>query len=230
MVLYLLDCPPNLSYPCSHLWATVWGIKVAMSSHHCLLEKPWFVLALLTSYPSLRAIRFTIGLVIEASQRWKMNPLYSPSHHNTPRYTLHHLWSKSNKMLCQMAQILGSVSKMYFPFLIENAKGQIDIYLFRGYAWSRVPIFNHEFWFNTPWEYNCSTGTETGTKVPLSVHRRQKKLWKKPATALVVEPKQDWGFYWHLQPCSLPSPLSLPNYQTSSVKSPHTRLFLHSWT
>lgn len=50
------------------------------------------------------------------------------------RYTPHHLWSKSNKMLCQMAQILESVPKMYFPFLIETAKGQIDIYLFRGYA------------------------------------------------------------------------------------------------
>jgi len=84
MVLYLLSCPPNLPYPCFHLSATIWGIKVAMSSHHYLLEKAWFVLGLLTSYASLRAIRFTTGLVIQASQRWKMNPLYSPSHHNTP--------------------------------------------------------------------------------------------------------------------------------------------------
>jgi hypothetical protein len=75
-------------------------------------------------------------------------------------------------------------------------------------------------WINTLWECNGHWDRHQGPS-----GRRQKKLYTHVSplvSALVVEPKQVQGFYWHLKPCSLPSPLSLPNYPRLPQWSPHT--------
>lgn len=51
-------------------------------------------------------------------------------------------------------------------FLNTTVNGQIDIYLFGGYAWLRMPLSRSRFSFNAPQACNCSTGLKHMNLLP----------------------------------------------------------------